>query len=191
MGLVSPQGTAKFVNTPYGPSRIRVYAIKNLDDRIKVLRERVEKGSIDPLVYTFTRQAINKKCGNDWCVPEKDNLGEAKAIFDQIRKNVRYTSDILYKDTYQHPAKTLKLRSADCDDYSTLVCASLATVGIPCRFKVIRTKGAREWNHIYAQAGFPRANPTKWVTLDASVPVRFGWEAPPSMVADARVFPLR
>lgn len=79
----------------------------------------------------------------------------------------------------------------NCDDYSTLTCAALLSVGIPCRFKVIRTKTARDWNHIYPQAGFPRANPKRWISMDSSVKMPFGWEAPPRMVAASRVFPVR
>lgn len=76
----------------------------------------------------------------------------------------------------------------NCDDFSSLTCASLQSVGIPCRFKVIRTKGAQEWNHIYPQAGFPRHAPTRWVSMDSSVNMPFGWEAPRRMVDASRVF---
>jgi transglutaminase-like putative cysteine protease len=193
-----PRGLAKApfhdsgrVQTENGDMRIRSYHIRNLDERIKHLRDRVDEGKRDPRIYAFARQAVTQRCGDDWCIAEKDSEREARAIFDAIRRRVRYTSDIHGVDTYQSPYKTLMLQSADCDDYSTLVCSSLLSVGIPCRFKVIRTKGGSDWNHIYAQAGFPRAKPQKWISMDASVPVPFGWEAPPRMVADSRVFPVR
>ncbi len=112
----------------------------------------------------------------------------ARRVFRNLRRDVRYTSDIAGVDTYQKPSHTLSLRSADCDDYTTLACATLGSVGIPCRFKVIRTKGAKDWNHIYAEAGLPRQNPTRWIPLDASVNMPFGWEAPPRMVAASRTF---
>jgi transglutaminase-like putative cysteine protease len=118
----------------------------------------------------------------------KQDAAAARALFGNIRQNVRYTSDIMGVDTYQRPAHTLGLKSGDCDDYSSLTCSSLGSLGIPCRYKVIRTKGARDWNHIYAQAGFPRANPTRWISMDSSVNMPFGWEAPKSMVADSRTF---
>jgi transglutaminase-like putative cysteine protease len=204
----------KVVRAPNGKNvsmRMRSYEIRNLDDRIMHLRKLVEEGKRDPQVYAFTRRAVTRRCGNDWCIPEKDNFQEAKALFSalrreappaktaqdiaaarslfgNIRKNVRYTSDIAGVDTYQKPGHTLSLKAADCDDFSTLTCAALGALGIPCRFKVIRTKGANDWNHIYAQAGFPRQAPTKWVSMDASVNMPFGWEAPPSMVAASRVF---
>lgn len=192
------------------PMQMRSFNIKTLDDRISYLQRLVDAGKRDPHVYAFARRAISKRCGNAWCTPEKDNLAEAKAVFGavqagrrgatgpdmaaarnlfrSIRRNVRYTSDIAAVDTYQKPSHTLALKTGDCDDYSTLTCAALQSIGIPCRFKVIRTKGANDWNHIFPQAGFPRQNPKRWVSLDSSIDMPFGWEAPPKMVADSRVF---
>jgi len=192
------------------PMQMRSYNIRTLDDRIEYLRRLVDSGKRDPHVYAFARRAVSKKCGSSWCTPEKDNIAEAKAVFGaisagrrgatepdmaearnlfrSIRDNVRYTSDIASVDTYQKPSHTLRLKTADCDDFSTLTCAALQSLGIPCRFKVIRTRGANDWNHIFPEAGFPRANPTKWISMDSSVNMPFGWQAPPKMVADSRVF---
>jgi len=174
--------------TPVGNIRLRTYRIRNLEERIRHLRDLVQQGKRDPVIYAFARQAVNKKCGKDWCIPEKNNLRELQALYAAIRHNVRYTSDISGVDSYQKPRHTLALRTADCDDYSTLVCAAAATLGLPCRFKVIRTRGAPEWNHIFAQVGLPRKNPTKWISLDASVNMPMGWQAPPSMVDASKVF---
>lgn len=102
------------VLTPSGPLRLRTYAIRNLDDRIRKLRELVELGKRDPAVYEFARRAVTKKCGGQWCVNEKDTLGELRALFAAVRGNVRYTSDIRGIDSYQNPGKTLKLRGGDC-----------------------------------------------------------------------------
>lgn len=178
------------VQTGKGVMRMRTYNVRNLDDRIRHLRRLVDEGKRDPAVYAFVRDAISKRCGGDWCIREKDNLSEARAIFDATRRRVRYTSDIAGVDTYQKPAHTLALRTADCDDFSSLLCSALLSAGIPCRFKVIRTVNGNDWNHIYVQAGFPRADPKKWISLDASVPTSFGWEAPRHMIADHRVFPV-
>jgi hypothetical protein len=191
--------------------RMRSFNIRTLDDRIGYLKRLADEGKRDPNVYAFARRATSRRCGSRWCIDEKDNLGEARALFgamrgsnppklsprdiatarhmfQNIRSNVRYTSDIAGVDTYQKPSHTLALHSGDCDDYSSLTCSGLASLGIPCRYKVIRTKGAKDWNHIYAQAGFPRKNPTRWISMDSSVNMPFGWEAPPKMVAASRVF---
>lgn len=177
-----------FIDTPSGKIRLRTYTINNLDDRIVHLRKLAQAGKKDPAVYEFARRAVNAKCGASWCVPEKDNLAEARALFQAVRKNVRYTSDIAGVDSYQKPGHTLSLRTGDCDDYSTLACALAGSLGMPTRFKVIRTKDAPTWNHIYAQIGFPRRGPRKWISFDASVDMPFGWEPPASMVAESRVF---
>lgn len=194
--------------------RMRSFNVRTLDDRIAYLRKLADQGKRDPEVYAFVRRAIGKKCGGRWCIKEKDNLGEARALFGAIRsakpprmsradimharniykkmrRDVRYTSDISGVDTYQKPSHTLALGSADCDDFSSLTCSALGAIGIPCRYKVIQTKGAKDWNHIYAQAGFPRANPRSWVTMDSSVDMPFGWEAPRKMIARSRVYRVR
>jgi hypothetical protein len=173
------------------PVQMSIYPVKSLDDRINRIRDRVAKGMVDPQVYGFARKVVNQKCGGTWCIPEKDNLKEMQAIFQAVRKNVRYTSDIHNIDTYQHPKHTLGLNGGDCDDYSSLLCSLLLSLGIPCRLKVIQTKDSRDWNHIYAQGGLPRAAPTRWYSLDASVPKPFGWEAPRNMVTKSRIFPVR
>jgi transglutaminase-like putative cysteine protease len=77
----------------------------------------------------------------------------------------------------------------NCDEYSATAAAALMSVGIPARFKVIRTKDSPTWNHIYVEAGTPKQSPTKWIALDASVAAKPGWEAPRSMVAESRVYP--
>jgi transglutaminase-like putative cysteine protease len=181
---------AMHASTPSGQIRLRTHKIKGLSDRIHHLRKLVEQGKRDPVVYEFARRAVNQKCGGKWCVPEKATAKEAEALFKHIRKHVRYTSDIAGIDSYQKPSHTIRLGTGDCDDYSTLTCAAAATLGIPCRFKVIRTKGAPDWNHIYAELGFPRRAPQKWVPFDASVEMPFGWEAPPQMVEAAKIFHL-
>jgi hypothetical protein len=202
------------VRTPSGKNvsmRMRSYKIRTLDDRVRYLRQLVDQGKRDPQVYAFARRSINARCGTRWCIPEKDNLGEARAVFknlrgampphlteadlrrarsvhNSMRRNVRYTSDIAGVDTYQKPSHTLALRSGDCDDYSATTCSALGSIGIPCGFEVIRTKGAKDWNHIYAMAGFPRSNPTRWIPMDSSVNKPFGWRAPDSMVAERKFF---
>ena len=76
----------------------------------------------------------------------------------------------------------------NCDDYASLGVAALNSIGIPARYKVIRTHGSQDWDHIYIQAGVPKDDPTRWISLDASVPMQAGWEAPASMIADSRVY---
>jgi transglutaminase-like putative cysteine protease len=184
----------RHVQTASGPMRTTLHAVESLDDRIAAIAKKANEGKTDPRVIAWARRELSKKCrpgwnGEQWCVPEKDTEAEINAIFKALRRDIRYTSDVLGVDTYAHPRRTLEMRGGDCDEYSATACAALMSVGIPCRFKVIRTKDASSWNHIYVQGGTPKNNPTKWISLDASVPVKPGWEAPASMVAEARIYP--
>ena len=54
----------------------------------------------------------------------------------------------------------------------------LLAIGYPVRYRVIRSHGARDWNHIYVVVGLPPGEPTRWAPLDATVPMPPGWEAP-------------
>lgn len=189
-GFSSRGLTAHIEENAFGDLTLKTYTVRNLDDRIKNLRVRVEKGIRDPEVYAFARSAVNKKCGAEWCVPEKNDLAELKALYRAIRDKVRYTSDIRGIDSYQNPQRTLEFGTGDCDDYSTLACATAMSIGFPCRFKAIRTKGANDWNHIYSEIGYPKRLPKKWIPFDASIEMGLGWEAPSKMVSEAKTFPV-
>jgi predicted transglutaminase-like cysteine proteinase len=183
----------KHVQTLAGPMRMTRATVNNLDDRMAKIKELAVDGKFDPTVIAWTRAQLTRKCrngenGEQWCIPEKDTKAEISAIFHGLRRDIRYTSDIAGADTYAHPRVTLRLKSGDCDDYSSLGCAALMSAGIPCRFKVVRTKDSDSWNHIFIQGGTPKHAPREWFSLDASVPVKPGWEPPPSMVAEHRIF---
>lgn len=77
---------------------------------------------------------------------------------------------------------------SNCDDLSVLLACLLLAAGYDCRFRVIRTKNARDWDHVYVVAHLP--NSDEWVALDASVDRPPGWEAPASMVAARKDFPV-
>lgn len=67
----------------------------------------------------------------------------------------------------------------NCDEYTAVACAAAMAVGRPCRMVVIETKDSKEGaNHIYAEA----LAGGKWIPMDASVNMPFGWSAPDSMV---------
>ena len=168
--------------------RVRLHDVKSLDDRMRLIRQKIQQGKLEPEVIEWARKAVTKKCGNGWCIPEKDTMGEAKAIFEALRRDVRYTSDVLGADTYARASQTLRMHAGDCDDYTITGCSALNAIGIPCAADVIQTKGSDDWNHIYAMVGLPRVNPTRWVPFDASIDRPFGWEAPKAVVARRRRF---
>lgn len=177
-----------------GKGRIEFRSVTTLDERINAIRDRARAGRGDPSVIAWARKQVTARCPEKpggWCVPEKDKRAEAVAIFNAMRRHVRYTNDPVNLDLYVHPKRTLEHKAADCDDYTSLGAAALLAVGVPVKFRVIRTKNASAWDHIYLMANVAReGGREEWMALDASVPVKAGWEVPPSHVAAYRDFEL-
>jgi len=140
---------------------------------------------MDPVVRSWVSEVLTRRCGDNWCVPEKDRSAEIQAIFDALRKRVRYTGDTWSADTYQAARHVLKHRTADCDDYTILGASALEAVGIRTELVVIQTKQGQDWDHIYLRADDGQGG---MVGFDASVNEPCGWQAPSSIVSRTRTF---
>lgn len=183
---VGPQKTG----LPSGPSstnlKFEERKARTIDERVSFVHEQSVKGTRDPKVYTLAREVLARKCGDSWCVREKDALGEITALFDEVKKKVRYTWDPLDYDAFQTPAKTLELQTGDCDDYMSLLGAMLRSVGYKIRSRVVQTKGQQTWNHIYLLAFVPTES--RWMPLDLSVQKPAGWEVPREYIVRVKDF---
>jgi len=158
---------------------------KFVEKRVRTIQERVAhvhlqmiQGTRDPKIYTLAREIVAKKCGDGFCIPEKDAKAEITALFDEVRKRVRYTWDPTDYDAFQTPSKTLALKAGDCDDYVSLLGALCRTIGHQVRSRIVQTKGESTWNHIYLMAKVGDG----WMPLDASMKQPAGWEVPKSAV---------
>jgi predicted transglutaminase-like cysteine proteinase len=186
---------APVVPSSKGGPRATIRNVTTIDERLKGVMEQMLKSIRDPNVRMLAAQIVSRRCStpNDktgdggWCIGEKEYWPEVKAVFNWMRANVRYVRDIHSIDTFQQAMRTIQARSGDCDDYTIALGALLMSLGYPVRTKTIQTKDSDDWNHIYLQVGLPPGKPTKWKTLDASVPRPAGWEAPESIIAKARV----
>ena len=172
----------------------RIHKVDSLEDRIKWIKKMVEKGVRDPTERAVLWQAVHQElgamCGQDWCVKERDWMGELDAIYNFVRANVRYSHDVTGIDTYQSPLRTLQAHGGDCDCLTTLIAALCKMVGYSVKARVIKTTGSDDWNHVYCMVGLPPPRPTRWVAMDASVGKKAGWEAPKEMIAAKKDFPL-
>ena len=181
-----------------GGLKLSTFKVRNLDDRMRHIIRLTQSGREDPRIRKATARVINRKCGDKWCLPEKDWDGEVRAIFNYCRNNVRYTRDIEGKDLYQAANRTLELKGGDCASYSILLGSMLLSAGYPVKFRVIRTNEAKSWNHIFVLAGVPMkstmagaSSELKWVSLDASVPKAPGWHAPMSMIGAIKDYAVK
>lgn len=185
-GLDESPGFARSGGKKKTPYKATFAKVRTVSDRIKHIKTQIEKGRRDPTIRAFAVKAVSQKCGNKFCIPERDYWGEIKAVFNGIRANVRYVRDGHGLDTYQAANRTLEFAGGDCDDFSITLGSALLSIGFPIKLRVIQTHGSPDFNHIFLIAGIPPKAPTKWVSLDASVDQPAGWHPPKSMIARIR-----
>lgn len=106
-------------------------------------------------------------------VKPKDFLGEISALFDWVKRKIRYTKDI-YKVELLHSARRmLELRAGDCDDITVLLAAMLESTGHPVRLVIVGRDPNRKhlFSHIYLETLYR----DRWIPLDATMTKPVGW----------------
>lgn len=106
-------------------------------------------------------------------VRPKNYLGEIAALFDWVKRNIRYTRDI-YKVELLHSARRmLELRAGDCDDITILLAAMLESTGHPVRLVIVGRDPKRKklFSHIYLETLYK----DRWIPLDATMNKPVGW----------------
>lgn len=165
-------------------TRARVETVGDILDRVKRIKTLAVKDSIDPVVREEVVGLLTKKCGEKWCVAEKDSMGEISAMFWALRDPksplaLRYTKDHIYVDQFSSARVMRKLKAEDCDGGTTRLAAWLMATGYPVVLRVVAARGSPTWSHIYILTGIPPGKPTQWVALDWSVTTfKPGDEAP-------------
>lgn len=171
-----------------GMPKMTVHRVRSIEERVSYIIDKIRKGKLDPRVHAFARGAVTKKCGKDWCIAERDWLGEQDAVFWAVRERVRYTLDPAGVDMFMSAKNILRFKSEDCDGYVILLGSSLQAIGHPVQLPAYWLKGADSWGHISLYSGLPPQRPNKWRSLDASMNEPPGWEVPRSHVKKKLVF---
>lgn len=173
--------------------------VRTVDSQVEALRELAKvarAATIDPLVVQTARQ-ITADC------PSRDAECELEAIFNAVKygdprverlaRGVRYVSDPRFADLFSTPRRLLEqcadgACAGDCDDHSALVCALTGALGFVTALRAWGPRERDELVHVYAIAGLPKNNPSRWVGLDTTSPDSFvGWEPPRGHVINALV----
>jgi hypothetical protein len=112
--------------------------------------------------------------------PAFDDYAEARALYEWVRGNIRFTKDPVNKEKLYPPAELLKIRAGDCDDISMLMGTLLMAVGYPARLMTVAASpGAPDqFSHVYVEGEVP-AGSGQWLPMDpARYDSQFG-VAPP------------
>lgn len=131
-------------------------------------------------------KALVKQGAKDFCVRQtainifrlygvrpKDVFGEIVALFDWVKKNVRYTRDIFRVELLHSARRMLQLRAGDCDDMTILLSALLESTGHPVRLVIIGRdpKRKKAFSHIYLETLYR----DQWIPLDPTMNKPAGW----------------
>lgn len=111
-------------------------------------------------------------------VRPKNRFGEVCALFDWVRRNVRYTRDIFRVELLHSARRMLELQAGDCDDMTILLGAMLMATGHPVRLVLagFRPNKPHVYSHIYPEVNVRG----RWLAIDATVERPIGW-APPAL----------
>ena len=158
--------------------------------RPKISLRKIPKGYLGTLKTLEYITELIKQGAKDFCVRQKaidiffqcgvcpkNYLGEVRALFDWVRRNIRYTRDILQVELLHSARRILELRAGDCDDMAILLGAMLMSTGHPVRLVVVgfRPDKPHAYSHIYPEVNVRG----RWIPIDATMQRPMGW-APPA-----------
>lgn len=157
----------------------------------RITMERVPRGTPGTLVTAGMIGRLIREGAKDFLVRQcaieiyrragvrpKDRMGEVQALFDWVRRNIRYTRDIFRVETLHSARRMLDLKAGDCDDMTILLGSMLVATGHPVRLALVGFRPDRP--HVYSHI-YPEVNVrNRWIPIDATVNRPIGW-APPAL----------
>ena len=137
----------------------------------KIIARMVQDGAKD---FYVRQKAI--EVFRAYKVKPKNRWGEVCALFDFVKRNIRYTRDIFRVELLHSARRMLELCAGDCDDMTILLGAMLISTGHPVRLVLagFRPNRPHSYSHIYPQVNVGG----RWIAIDATVDKPIGWEPP-------------
>lgn len=128
---------------------------------IAAMRALIDEGKKDPVVHELAAEILQRAR-----VPAFDWAGEVRAIYQAVRRNVRFTRDIRGKETLHSARETVRLRIGDCDDFTILLCSLLETIGHKTRIVTVAGDGREPdvFTHVFPEVMLHG----QWTAVDAA-----------------------
>jgi hypothetical protein len=110
---------------------------------LELLRDSVHQAMFSDPIRALALSIVARVAG-------KNYVGEARAVQDWVRDNIRYVRDISGAELLQSPGVTLQRKQGDCDDHTALVAALLASIGHVVRAVAVGKQPDR-FAHVYCE----------------------------------------
>lgn len=138
------------------------------EQTVDLIRTAVHSGLSNPTVRSTAMQALRG-------VPAFNDGAAARALFNWVLRNIRFTNDPVGHETISSAEWTIRNGGGDCDDINAVLLPTLLmVVGIPVELVTVNdnpTDPAGEFTHVYCQAFIDG----QVIPLDAARPgARFG-----------------
>jgi hypothetical protein len=122
----------------------------------------IEESSRDPEINGLAIRIVRAAR-----VPEFDFDGERRAIYQWIRRSIRFFADIEGKETLRTARRTVEQGGGDCDCQTILALSLLKTIGHRTRIVTIATNPAAPdlYSHVFGEVRDERG---RWTPLDTA-----------------------
>jgi len=138
------------------------------DQTLKVIGQGIGRSSRRPHVRLKALDILRRTD-----IPDRGARDTARALYQWVRRNIRFVPDPLDVETVQDPEVTLRIGAGDCDDHAALLAALAQNVGIPARFVVVG-ENPDHFQHIYAELLID----DRWTPADTTTKFPFGVSPP-------------
>ena len=129
------------------------------DSTVGIMADLVNASLKRPTIRLLTHRILLKSN-----LSSRDETAVVRAVYNWVKKNIRYVKDPIGVETIQSPEITLRVRAGDCDDHAVLVSAMLKSVGIPVRYSVIG-KSRDQFSHINLESFVSN----RWTPTDTTI----------------------
>lgn len=141
-------------------------------ETIGEMKRLVDQAKKKKSIITLARGIVHR-------VPERAHKAEVNALFDWVKRHIRFVNDVYGTETIQAPWSLVKERnpSEDCDGLSTTFNSLAAAIGYDTAFKTIKADptAPHEFSHVYSMVNIDG----RWVPADPSQKDKpLGWEPP-------------
>lgn len=132
------------------------------EETVREMVRLIEEGSRDPVIHALAHRIVHQAR-----VPPFDFAGERRAVYEWMRRSIRFFRDIDGKETLKAARRTVELAGGDCDCQSILVCALLKSIGQRTRIVTISShpRAPEIFSHVFAEVRDERG---RWVPVDAA-----------------------
>lgn len=178
-------GAMQVAETPDGAEVVQSHVrFGSQAEQVQFLRSMVDTYRELPAIRARARDIVFRQRG---CLP-KHMADQAIALASWVQDNVTYVNEM--PEVFQTPAHTLYCRYGDCDDFTTLICSLLESIGIQSELVALEWDGA--FRHIFPVACVPgRGGRTVRLPLDATLSQPVTDLPDPIKIARAKGYRLR